>query len=71
MASFVKMLNSSLCVVLLAAVGLCYADDDVPPDHPNLMEPHLILTEVGGGSDSSVSPDGKWLAFSSRASGGS
>jgi len=33
------------------------------------VEHRLILEEQNGGTDSSVSPDGKWLAYSSRKSG--
>lgn len=69
MTPLAKILIVTLCAGLQAAIGFSFADDENPSEQAYLIEPQLILTEVGGGSDSSVSPDGKWLAFSSRASG--
>ena len=47
---------------------LVFANDDAPQNWKTV--PHkLVLNEVGGGSDSSVSPDGKFIAFSSRRNG--
>lgn len=61
-------------LVLFSCVAMCvgfsaFANDEVDPAQKALPDHQLILTEVGGGTDSSVSPDGKWLAFSSRRSG--
>lgn len=54
--------------LFLFAVGMSAAANDVPERGENL--PHkVVLTEIGGGSDSAVSPDGDFIAFSSRRSG--
>lgn len=54
--------------IVLSFVGLCATADDVSQHRESI--PHIqVLTEIGGGSDSSVSPDGKYIAFSSRRSG--
>ncbi|MBI3469192.1 MAG: PD40 domain-containing protein [Planctomycetes bacterium] len=40
-----------------------------PPAAAVPFKHKLILEELNGGTDSAVSPDGKWLAFSTRRSG--
>lgn len=57
-----------LVAILLSTVSVCAGANDVSQHRESI--PHKqVLTEIGGGSDSAVSPDGKFIAFSSRRSG--
>ena len=57
-----------LVAIVLSTVSVCAAANDV--SQPRESIPHKqVLTEIGGGSDSAVSPDGKFIAFSSRRNG--
>lgn len=57
-----------LVAIVLSTVSVCVAANDVR--QPGESIPHKqVLTEIGGGSDSAVSPDGKFIAFSSRRNG--
>jgi TolB protein len=54
--------------IVLSTVSVCAVANDAA--QPRESIPHQqVLTEIGGGSDSSVSPDGKFIAFSSRRNG--
>jgi TolB protein len=70
------MLQPRLTVVVSALVALTVslpptaarpAED--PPGEAVGFKHKLILEEPNGGTDSAVSPDGEWLAFSTRRSG--
>ncbi len=58
----------ALAVLLFSMCCAFAAANDAPESRVSI--PHKqVLTEIGGGSDSAVSPDGKYIAFSSRRNG--
>jgi TolB protein len=54
-------------LTLLLSGGFCNGEERLAPGVP--FKHQLILEEPNGGTDSAVSPDGEWLAFSTRRSG--
>jgi TolB protein len=63
-ASSVGLLALTVVLPLVGAIA-----DENPPSANVPFKHKLILEELNGGTDSAVSPDGQWLAFSTRRSG--
>ena len=58
----------ALAVLLLSLGGAFAAANDAAESRVSI--PHKqVLTEIGGGSDSAVSPDGKYITYSSGPGG--
>src|SRR5262245_18912006 len=69
--AFCRFAISLTVVATYATHGLtsCIGGEERPANSSVPFKHKLILEELNGGTDSAVSPDGQWLAFSTRRSG--
>lgn len=61
--------RAAACGIVLGLAARALGADGDAGSSGSEVSARLVLEEVGGGTDSAVSPDGQWIAFSSRRSG--